>query len=246
MRQRALIDIDLLLDTRYGTIKRIDEKIADTLVGSNVYRERHHDNFDQLTNGQIDRKVYQDLYARRDEETLFHSKMTDFVYHLRKDIIQAIGNLERKVTIDSIEVDINIWPYDLDKASSEMIRRAVAYYMPPPAVVGIVNMSPAALTPTYMNNSYELMAYYDHEVWLGPNQEALLENRIPLMTMLTPMIASSGIIPPSTSTIRDPFACRSAMLVKFLALTYIPTSQVCHNPLIEQEIAAQRAGYSSD
>lgn len=247
MRQRALIDIDLLLDTRYGTIKRIDETIADALVGSNLYRERHHDNFDLLTNGKIDREVYKALYARRDEETLFNSKMTDFVYHLRTDILKGLDNMDRGVLIDSIEIDINTYPYNLDPESAEVIRRAVAYYIPPPAKVNLVRLSPEALTPAYVDGAYEMLAYNNHEDWLGPNQELLLKKPLPLLVMLTPMIASSGEVPEATHEIRNPFSTRSAILVKFIALHYIPTSYSCHNPLVAKEIERARAkAQSSD
>jgi len=240
MRQRALVDVDLLLDTRYGTIKRIDETIADTLVGSNLYRQRHHDNFDLLTNGLIDRAVYKDLYAKRDEETLYHSRMTDFVYHLRQDVLHGLENKDRGVLIEDLEVDINLYPYDLADESAETIRRAVAHYLPAPVNVNVVRLSPEALNPTYVDNSYEMLAYYNHEDWLIPHQEALIKHPLPTTVMITPMISTSGVVPAPTQEIRDPFLCRSAILVKFLALQYVEAEKACYNPLVREEIIRAR------
>ena len=142
MRQRALIDIDLVLDTRYGTLKRIDEKLADALVLSNVYRDRVHDQFDLITNGVIGREQFSDLYAARDEETLFHSKFTDFIYHFRKDVLAGLQRLERQVDIESIEVDINIFPYELMESETDIIRMSLERYFPWPAIVNVVRLSP--------------------------------------------------------------------------------------------------------
>ncbi|MNP96497.1 hypothetical protein D3C85_90820 [compost metagenome] len=240
MRQRALIDIDMILDTRYGTLKRIDEKLADALVFTNLYRERTDDNFDLITNGVIVREEYNALYAARDAETLFNSRMTDFVFHFRKDIMQALERIDRKVDIETIEVDINIFPYELDVSEAELIRASLEHYFPWPAQINIVRFSPEDLSPTFVDNSYELLAYYNHEDWLGPNTQAVIDKRIPLVTMITPRISTSGDVPKPDQQIRDPFATRSAFLVKFLALHYIPTSWACYNPFILQRLQSSR------
>jgi hypothetical protein len=240
MRQRALIDIDMILDTRYGTLKRIDEKLADALVLTNLYRDRTDDHFDLITNGAIDREQYKALYAARDSETLFHSKMTDFVYHFRKDINEGLTRIDRKVDIESIEVDINVYPYNLEAHEADVIRASMEHYFQWPAVVNIVRLAPEDLSATYVDNSYELMAYYNHEDWLGPNTQSVIDKRIPLVTMITPRISTSGNVPKPDQQIRDPFATRSAYLVKFLALHFIPTSWACYNPFILQQLQSSR------
>lgn len=240
MKQRALVDIDLLLDTRYGTLKRIDEKLADTLILSNLYRDRMHDNFDLITNGAVNREQYHELYARRDMETLYYSKMTDWVYHFRKDLKEGMKNLDRGVSVEEFVIDINVWPYELDTVSAEMIRRSVAHYMPPPAKVNVVRLDPTFVNPAYVDNSYEMLAYYNHEDWLGPNTEALLKHPLPTTALLTPTISTSGEIPEPTSEIRNPFLCRSAILLKYLGLHYQPTHYACHNPFIPQQIRNSR------
>ena len=240
MKQRALVELDFVLDTRHGTLRRIDEKLADTLVFSNLYRDRVHDNFDLLTNGVIDRAQYKELYAARDTETLFNSKMTDFIYFLRKDIFQGLKRLDRQVDIDSLEVDINFYPYILTPDESNVIRSCMEHYLPRPTVVNMVRYSPEDLTPTFLDNMYDLVAYYNHEDWLGPNSTEILTSRIPLVTLVTPRIATSGELPPPDKRIKDPFLAREACLLKFIALNYVPTFWACHNPFILQKIQSSK------
>jgi hypothetical protein len=240
MKQRALVELDFVLDTRHGTLRRIDEQLADTLVNSNLYRNRMHDNFDLLTNGVIDRAQYKELYAARDTETLFNSRMTDFVYFLRKDIFQGLERVDRQVDIDSLEVDINFYPYDLTPDEADIIRASIEYYLPWPTKVGMVRYSPEYLNPIFLDNMYDLVAYYNHEDWLGPNSQPVIDKRIPLVTLITPRIAPSGNIPPVDREIKDPFLVREACLIKFIALHHVPTDWACYNPLILQKIQSLR------
>lgn len=241
MKQHAIIDVNMLTDTRYGALRLIDEKIADVVVASGVYRERHHDNFDLLTNGQIDRQEYQNLYAKMEADTIGASKMTDFVYFLRKDMIDASNRMERGAGITSVTIDINLWPYeDLTESEIKIFVRAVRRYFPYNITVNAISVPWAELTPDRVGKTYDMMALYNHEDWLTPNQEALIKRPLPNVVLLTPTIASSGTLPDKEEGVENPFSARSLVLVKFIALTYIPTGWICHNPLIHLEIQNQK------
>lgn len=240
MKQRGLVFVDMILDTRYGIVKQISGETADLLATSDAYRDRHVDIFGPLTNGVIVDEEYKRLYAARDIEALFHAKMTDFVYHLRQDMLEGRLDMLRGVEIEALIIDINIWPYDLDKRSIETIRRAVAHYMPQEVTVNMVRFDPEMLTPRFLDGAYEMMAIYDHEDWLKHHLDTLIKEPINNFVVLTPMIASSGVVPEPTQEIRNPFLCRSATLVKFVALHYVSVSWVCYNPAIRQLIQNQR------
>jgi len=241
MKQHALIDVNMLCDTRYGALRRIDETIANAVASSSVYRTRHHDNFDLLTNGQIDRQEYQNLYAKMEADTIGASKMTDFVYFFRKDMIDASSRMERGAGITSVTIDINLWPYeDLTESEIKIFVRAVRRYFPYNIAVNAISVPWAELTPEKVGRVYDMMAIYNHEDWLIPNTEALIERRLPNVVLLTPTIASSGNLPDKEEGVENPFSARSLTLVKFIALTYVPTGWACHNPLIHLEIQNQK------
>lgn len=245
MKQRALVSIDLILDTRHGTLRRIDEKAANALVVNPAYRNRMTDDFHSLSGGVIDNAQYKELYSKRDVETLALSRMSDFVFYLRMDIKQGMKPVDRGVTDTVFTIDINIWPYDLLPPEIKRIRRAVAHYMPTPSVVNVVNLPPAQVTPAFLDDNYEMFAYYDHEDWLGPQTDALVKHPLPTTVLMTPMISSSGVIPEPTDEIKNPFLCRSAMLVKFVALHYIPVEYACFNPFILQHLRNSKSQASA-
>lgn len=236
MKQRALIDIDMLLDTRYGTLRRMDPALAEALVGSNQYRSRNTDRFDLLSNGCVDQNKYEELYRNRDVETLFMSRMTDFLYFLRMDVKRAVPEIARGVEVGETSFDINLYPYDLLPEEAETIRRSIARYIPTLAEVNVVNITPEELTPARVDLSYEMIAYYNHEDWLRHHSEALLKKPIPTNVLLTPRIATSGEVPSSDPDLKDPFLCRSAVLVKFLGLHFLPIYYACWNPMVLQNL----------
>jgi hypothetical protein len=241
MKQHAIIDVNMLADTRLGAVRRIDETIANVLGASNVYRDRHHDNFDLLTNGQIDRQEYQSLYAKQEADTLGASKMTEFVYYLRKDMVDASNRMERGAGITSVTIDINLFPYtELTDTEIKIFVRAVRRYFPHNITVNAINVPWAELTPEIVARTYDMIAIYNHEDWLIPNEKALIARRLPNVVMLTPTIATSGELPEKNPDVENPFSARSMVLVKFIALTYIPTAWACHNPIIHQEIQNQK------
>lgn len=242
MKQRALIDIDMILDTRYGVMKRMNPQIAETLIRDDKYRARNHDKFDRLTDGRIDQDTFDRLYREYSVETLAHAKMTDFVYALRRDILSFSIHHEKVSEIERLEFYINIHPYDLNDEEAELIRRCVARYLPPPADVHIVNTPPQDLSPEVVLNSYEMLAYYNHEDWLKHHMgKALIETPLQTTVLITPRISSSGVVPPPDKEIGDPFLCRSAILVKWIALTYVDTGVVCHNPFVFDWIANRQS-----
>lgn len=236
MKQRGLISLDCLLDTRIGTLKQLDPVAAVRLAADQRYMRRYHDNMDELTDGAVTREAYQEAYRKRDGDTLYHSEMTDFVYMLRKDVKAAIPEMARGVRFSELQFDINLWPYELAPSEAEIIRRAFARYIPTPAKVEVVHLSPEDLSPTYVENHYEMMAWYDHEEWLGPNQQKLLLHPLPQTVLMTPMIASSGVVPEATNDIRNPFSARAMILVQFITLQYLPVPFFCYNPFIRQEL----------
>jgi|SRR5690554_2460300 len=236
MLQRALIDIDMILDTRYGTLRRIDSAWADEFVKTDAYMNRSVDTFGEMSGGRIDQAEYDRLYAARDRETLANSVMTDFVYYLRKDVNDIYIDMVRGTGPESINLDINFWPYELEEEEMELIRRAVQRYIPLPATVGAVKIDPKFLTPQVVDNSYEMMAYYNHEDWLKHHLDALVGKPIPQNVLVTPRIATSGVVPEPTELAKDPFMVRSAFLVRHVALVYVPTRYACYNDAVITQI----------
>ena len=142
-KARIYVDLDALLDTRLGTIAKINREVAAELATSDDYRNRV---IDQFTG--IDTDAFKREYAARDEETLSLSMMSEavaFIGSLIKDLF-----LQSKATpfYDAVTLTINTSPYVLDDDIKTEIGAAVAHWTLGLAAIDVVCISEAELTPT--------------------------------------------------------------------------------------------------
>ena len=178
-----LISLDCLLDTRLGTLSRIDSAIVNLLLDDPSYHTRDQDVFTG-----VDREVYKTMYRKRDDVTLQHSMLTNIIPLLK----HLVGKLKEQSVVrpfhDGGHLIINVYPYVLSKEIEETIGKALAVWMHGLASVSIVRYSPKELTPLHCKGSYSLMIMYDYEEWLEINAELFLRTQIPEVTLFVPAI----------------------------------------------------------
>lgn len=229
MRQKALIDIHMLMDVRYGVLRRMNAEAAHQIVKSEWYGIRDTDNFDSVTAGVIGREEYKDIYNKFEVESLVHAYMTDFLYELRKDVKTGLADLERIHSDVVFEFDVNYFPYDLLPEELTIVERSIARYLPVHCTVNMVKLDPKSLTPTILTQQYEMMALYNYESWLPHHVEALRKDPITTFCLLYPRIALSGTVPKPDGDVKDPFQALPMVMSQFIQLVVIPTQWTCAN-----------------
>lgn len=232
MKQRALIDIDMILDTRLGVLTRLNSEIAKDLVRSEWYRIRATDTFEDITNGGIKDSEFKEMYEAKEVETLFSSVFTNFLFYLRDDVNEFYPKMYVYGKEIELVFEINVYPYKLLDSEKEIIKRAVARYVSFPAEVKVVDLAYHLLTPNHLNTNYDMMTLYNYEDWLKYHHESLYNNPIQDFTLFHPRIAPSGKLPDLTEdkSIRDPFMLIPMMMVKHLQVSPIDTVLACWNP----------------
>lgn len=232
LKQRALIDIDMILDTRFGTLVSLDIEASKVLVTSEWYQLRSIDRFEEVTNGAIKDKDYIELYNQHKVETLKESVFTNFIFVLRDEIEDFIPRMYSYGDTVEIIYYINTYPYKLLEEEKEIMRRAIARYLPPPAKVEMVDLAYHLLTPGMLNNNYDMMAIYNYEDWLRHHMDNLNENPIREFSIFYPRIAQSGVVPEPTRDFKDPFMIVPMITIAHIQMTPIPTAMTCWNPYI--------------
>lgn len=239
--QRALLDIEMLLDVRLAVVAQMlgegKRGLADVLSSTEYYRHRQHDNFETATSGEITWEAYQLAYAARNADTLSYANMTDFIYQLRMDIKKELPAIERGVEMEGLDLYVNFYPYhDLTEDERDIIVRSVQHYMPLPAKVHGTYIPWKDLTVRRFENQFEMMAIYDHEDWLRHHQDELLQHRIPQHVIMTARISSLGHDPILPEGVGDGFKPRSAVLQEWVSLIFLPVTWVCYNHAMYQAI----------
>lgn len=236
MRQKALIDINMLLDTRMGALARLNAEATSVLVRSDWYPLRDTDNWEKATAGVIKNEEYRELYNRYETETLVNSLMTDFVYALRKDIEDIVPEIEITNLTEVIEFDINVYPYKLSIEEKRAIEGALSHYLTYPAKVRVVDIAYHLLTPQALDLNYDMLAIYNYEDWLKYHHETLWDNPMREFTVFYPRIAPSGVMPEPDDVIKDPMSAVPMALMFHIRFCPIPTAFACWNHTVYESL----------
>ena len=231
-KQHLLVDLDTLLDTRMGTLVKID---LDNLVkiDKKKYLTRRSDNFDELVNVDIDE--YKELYKNRDVETLKCSGMTTYMLAVNKMLGEIAKEKIDNPAIESIELHVNYYPYKLSESMIKEFTDVISFYTNRLTKVKLVNLHPMLITPSLLKNEYSLYATYDFDVWLGLQGKNLENHPIPTVTVNVPSLFVNEV--PDKEAIEqigvnkdtDLFGSFEYLLAPYVSLTYSDIKYFCLN-----------------
>ncbi|MNU19599.1 hypothetical protein D3C71_78300 [compost metagenome] len=183
-RQNIYVELDVLLDTRLGTIARLSKDAAVKTLQSD-YHTRVVDSFDH-----VDMAEYKALYAQRDGDTLSMSMLSGAVPFLR-DVTAALAEqASSRPYHNGGKLIVNTHPYTSTLSPKELddIGRAIAARMDGHAPVELVDISPESLTPYHCKHHFAMMMVYDFGAWMEMHSSAFRTTRLPEVTLYSPRI----------------------------------------------------------
>jgi len=220
-RQQIYVDLDVLLDTRLGTIARLNEDAAVKTLQSG-YHTRVADQFEH-----VDMDEYKALYAQRDGDTLSKSMLSGAVPFLR-DIAEALALQARSRPYhNGGKLIVNTHPYTSTLSTSELdeIGRAIAARMDGHAPVELVDISPESLTPYHCKHNFAMMMVYDFGAWMEMHSSAFRTTRLPEVTLYSPRIyheiPREDELQKVTQEIMHPVAATEQLAAPIIALKLI-------------------------
>lgn len=182
-RQSIYVPLDVLLDTRLGTLARIDDVAAANVIESGTYQTRQNDEF-----AGFDKVVFDQQYKDRDVETLKLSMVTEAIQFLRQLVAVLTEQAIVRPFHEGAKIVVNIYPYTLSQEEQVDIGRAIEAWMQGMAPVELVAIPTKDLTPAYCKDMYSLMMVYDYEEWLNVHAEAFVHTRLSEVTMYVPAL----------------------------------------------------------
>lgn len=119
--------LDTLMDTRIGTLMRINPEYAIKATGSKEYHDRTSDDFTDIIGGDYNQEDYRKVYYDRDKHTLFFSRATRMVDYIRGVITdQAIRKIAGDPRVGGLEVVINTYPIVLDRLDQAYLAKILS------------------------------------------------------------------------------------------------------------------------
>jgi hypothetical protein len=183
------VPLDVLLDTRIGTIAKLggDDLVLKVLTGN--YHHRMDDKFPG-----VDVDAYNALYANRDVETLALSTLTEVLLLLRKIVTSLMKQALTRPFHEGVRIVVNTYPYSLSEEDTAQLLEVIALKMEEFTTVGIpfkvetTHLSDAELTPDHCKSNYSGMLMYDYENWLSTQQQAIMKKPMTEVTLYAPAI----------------------------------------------------------
>lgn len=176
------VELDVLLDTRLGTLARISQEAAEKqLLAGHVNRE--HDWFADV----VDMDEYTRMYNNRDADTLPYCTITAAVPLLSELSVKLISQINTMPYYDGIRIVVNMCPYELSLEEQDEIGKAVAHYVGNHVPVELTYIKPESLTPAYCKQNFAMMLMYDYNSWMNLHQ-ASFKDQLQTVTLLAPMV----------------------------------------------------------
>lgn len=162
MLRNIVFDLDILLDTRAGTLRRIiPMNEAERVINSEAYRLRSHERIWELCS--ITKEQWEDGWALRDETTLAFSKPTLAM----ADAPKLLADLNSVVAgnnpgMSDVRFVINTYPYTLKPEVKARIASAIQYNFSTTCEVVTASLDYSRLSPAHCKDrNIVLMFVYD-------------------------------------------------------------------------------------
>lgn len=226
--RRIMIELDTLLDTRLGVMAQSETLRAwiEPLLEKG-YRKRQSDHFSLLL-PEFPQAVYEQAYRERNEATLRVARPTRMVGALT----EITDSLEKKsigTPFDGdVIIDVNIYPYVLSDPVRAMLRDIVGVNVSISTVVHTVNYAPADVTPKFLDEHYAALVIYDIDQWMQLHVTALMEQKIPTVTLMTPARYIREIPTDEDCTVDErgavnPFALFEESVAELISVSFLDT-----------------------
>lgn len=181
--QKIFVELDCILDTRLGTIARINEQAAIDILNNN-YHSRDTDDFSQY----IDNEKFKELYEDRDGITLEYSSATSCLHLIETMCRELLVNTAVNPNHSGAELVINLYPYVMENHVIETLINAIRIWIGTNVIITTVNLAPEYISAIYCKNNISTMFMYNYERWLNKHIESFKDVNLKEMTMYVPAI----------------------------------------------------------
>lgn len=184
-KQTILIELDALIDTRLGTLKQCFSEAAKKLDLESYVRRVKADFWTELG---ISTEQFTTAYKKRNVDTLLASMHTGLYHNLPLLLGGLLLNGLTSPVHEELKININTYPYELNEDELEDIVYCFQQRLWKDCEITTVFYKPEDITPAMLVDISPAYILYDIELWLGAQQTAFLEKRIPTVTAYYPAV----------------------------------------------------------
>lgn len=182
-KSKVYVELDCLLDTRLGTIAKIDPELVATTLTNEDYYTRDCDEFEG-----IDKAVFKEAYANRDKETLALSGATGFCLELGRIVLDLVAESHHNPLRGQVSVVVNVYPYQLTDDEKLMIKHSVTYHTQETVDIDIISLMPTFITADFFREDYVVAVFYDYQQWFESQMKNIAERPLLDLSVIAPRL----------------------------------------------------------
>ena len=214
------VELDCLLDTRLGTVARINPDIAEKLL-ENDYTKRRSDVFEGIALAE-----YKEAYANRDVDTLLRSAPTaclNLFHHLIEGVEKNPGIQPERTKKELI---VNCYPYDLTHPEQEELVNCIAVWIQNLIPVSLIHRKMEDCSPAFFKGVYSQLLMYNFSQWMEYHAPSFENYKMPTVTCFTPQVfidknPTDEELDKITKESADPFRATEFCACVYLELKFI-------------------------
>jgi len=197
--KRILTQLDIHLDTRLGTINRINPEAARAVIGNEEYWLRENDFWDRLSGGLISNEEFAKAYAERGgantKATLAGSIRTGIVPFILRlltdDHINRLNQMADPLT--AVGMTVNYWPYELNSVEIDWLEDIMHQLYGNTLTVELVSIPMEKLTPQLMNENFAACVMYEFPEWIKMHKPELEKVKLNCFNFISPKIFEQDV-----------------------------------------------------
>ncbi len=187
IQQRFLLDLDTIIDTRLGTIKK---NWPENINAANLeeYHGRDHIRIWDIFG--IGKEEYIKAYAERDVITISNSFGTQLAEVLRSILSTSILKAEANQHIDQIKVVINVYPYKLNDNELQVMTGVLKDILMVNVIAtskiigtGTVSIDLCKHSAGELKKQFDCIFIYDLVEWLRKTNKLTAKHPAPTLTV---------------------------------------------------------------
>lgn len=190
----VLVELDALLDTRLPTLGKINPEHAIKASTDPRYFGRIINDFTNICG--VGREEFEAAFKERDVEILQASVITEIPFILNELVLKLEREALDTPFLSSVKVEVNIYPYQLDKDDQDAIATAVAARCGTETPVECISMPPQDMTPEFLKARYSGMFIYNFRDWMEAQLKNFEKVKMPRFTVMAPALYHDKIPKP--------------------------------------------------
>lgn len=218
-RIRLFTEIDAVLDTRYGLLKKYYPHVVENIKLTD-YLGRLIDAFEDVSYAD-----FKKLYDARGDDALEFAVLSNIHCIITTTLHGAYTDSVELPLTSKPQIILNLWPYKFNEAEQSNLLETFQLNYGTFATVTLVNMPLAKITPDYIKENVDFLVLYNTSEWLSTQNKAFETKRIPSKKLLSPALYQERIPTPeeikAVSANLSPFEIIHKTLAPIIDLSFV-------------------------